>query len=114
MRLGQEVDFLRDYIQLMQLRLTAKVRVTFDAETVAPDVPVAPMLLLPFLENAFKHGVSATRPSRIAITLQQHTDRLTFEIRNTLFADTAAPLDESNGIGLTNTRRRLELLYPNR
>lgn len=113
-RLSQEIAFLEDYIQLMQLRLTDKVKVKFDKPSPLQDVAIAPMLLLPFLENAFKHGVSATQPSQILIELQQHNQHLTAEIRNTLFENTGASLDESNGIGLVNTRRRLDLLYPNR
>lgn len=112
-RLSQEIAFLQDYIQLMQLRLTDKVQVTFDLPASHQDVAIAPMLLLPFLENAFKHGVSATRPSEIFIGLTQVDQTLRVEVRNTLFTEKRVNLDESNGIGLVNTRRRLDLLYPN-
>jgi two-component system, LytTR family, sensor kinase len=112
-QLSQEMAFLQDYIQLMQLRLTDKVQIEFEKPNSAQEVAIAPMLLLPFLENSFKHGISATQPSkiRIAVTLQNTTLRA--EIRNTLFAEKGLTLDESNGIGLINTRRRLDLLYPN-
>ena len=83
----------------------------------ASDAPIAPMLLLPFVENAFKHGVSATQPSVITILLRQpQPDTLEFIVRNTLFAE-RAPTDEAvepGGIGLVNTRRRLDLLYAGR
>ena len=111
-RLSQEIAFLEDYIQLMQLRLTDKVKVTFEKPATHHDVAIAPMLLLPFLENAFKHGVSATRPSEIFIGLKQEGQTLRVEVRNTLFTEKRINLDESNGIGLVNTRRRLDLLYP--
>lgn len=113
-RLSQEVAFLQDYIQLMQLRLTDKVKVTFEKPTPVHDVAIAPMLLLPFLENAFKHGVSATQSSEIFIGLVQQGQTLRVEVSNTLFSGKGLSLDESNGIGLVNTRRRLDLLYPNR
>ncbi|AEI47147.1 sensor histidine kinase [Runella slithyformis] len=111
-RLSQEIAFLEDYIQLMQLRLTDKVKVTFEKPATHQDVAIAPMLLLPFLENAFKHGVSATRSSEIFIGLTQSDQTLRVEVRNTLFTEKRVNLDESNGIGLVNTRRRLDLLYP--
>jgi hypothetical protein len=113
-RLSQEIDFLQDYIQLMQLRLTDKVKVTFEKPQPINDVAIAPMLLLPFLENAFKHGVSATQRSEIFVGLSQQGQSLRVEVRNTLFSGKGKALDESNGIGLVNTRRRLDLLYPGR
>ena len=113
-RLSQEIDFLQDYIQLMQLRLTDKVKVTFEKPQPINDIAIAPMLLLPFLENAFKHGVSATQKSEIFVGLTQQGPSLRVEVRNTLFSGKGKALDESNGIGLVNTRRRLDLLYPGR
>jgi two-component system LytT family sensor kinase len=113
-RLSQEIDFLQDYIQLMQLRLTDKVKVTFEKPQPINDVAIAPMLLLPFLENAFKHGVSATQRSEIFVGLSQQGQSLRVEVKNTLFSGKGKALDESNGIGLVNTRRRLDLLYPGR
>ncbi|WP_026879751.1 sensor histidine kinase [Hymenobacter norwichensis] len=113
--LSQELQFLRDYIDLMQLRLTDNVQVVYDTPTSLHDAPIAPMLLLTFVENAFKHGVSALAPSYIHITVQQPTPHtLDVVVRNSLFAERPLALDENHGIGLTNTRRRLELLYPER
>ncbi|MBB5285137.1 sensor histidine kinase YesM [Rhabdobacter roseus] len=112
--LSHEIDFVQDYIKLMKLRLTEKVVVQFEAPTPLSDVPIAPMLLLPFIENAFKHGVSAVQASHIVIVVRQQGNLLQLEVRNTLFNDKKVTLDESNGIGLVNTRRRLDLLYPSR
>lgn len=110
--LSKEVAFVQDYIQLMQLRLTDKVTVTFDPPAPLHDGPIAPMLLLPFVENAFKHGVSALEPSQIYIGISQFDQQLIVEVRNSLFPDKRPSVDESSGIGLANTRRRLDLLYP--
>jgi len=113
--LSKEVVFVQDYIDLMQLRLTDKVTITFEKPTPLLDVPVAPMLLLPFVENAFKHGISAVLPSHIRIILRQQGTTLDMEVRNTTFPDKRPSMEgDSSGIGLTNTRRRLDLLYPNR
>ncbi|GEO04207.1 sensor histidine kinase [Adhaeribacter aerolatus] len=110
--LSKELAFVQDYIDLMKLRLTDKVQVIFEQPASLADVPIAPMLLLPFIENAFKYGVSTEEPSRIYIGIKQQHKHLAIEVRNTLFTQKRVTLDESNGIGLINTRRRLDLLYP--
>lgn len=112
--LSKELEFLEDYIRLMQLRLTEKVSVHFEKPTALQEVSIAPMLFLPFVENAFKHGVSAIHTSAIAIAIQQENHSLKLEVRNTLLPEKRVILEESSGIGLVNTRRRLELLYPER
>ena len=114
-RLSQEVSFLRDYIDLMHLRLTDQVEVVFEwpHDPAAPDPYIAPMLFQPYVENAFKHGVSASAPSRISISLcQPAPQQVTMCVRNTLFANHQTDADEPGGIGLANTQRRLDLLYP--
>ncbi|HEX8505279.1 MAG TPA: histidine kinase [Hymenobacter sp.] len=111
--LSQEVAFVQDYITLMQLRLDERVTVTFERPEPVRDVPLAPMLLLPFLENAFKHGVAATQASAIHVSLRQPAaDVVELEVRNTRLALPSTDMAGSNGIGLVNTRRRLDLLYP--
>ena len=113
--LSQEVAFVQDYITLMQLRFTDRVMVAFAPPAPLLDVPLAPMLLLPFVENAFKHGVAASHTSRIAVALCQPTpETLVLEVRNTRLSVPTTDLAGSNGIGLANTRRRLDLLYPGR
>lgn len=112
--LSKEIAFVQDYIDLMKLRLTDNIRVSFAPPVPLVDVPIAPMLLLPFVENAFKFGISTTEPGQIFIGIRQQLKHLEIEVRNTLFAEKRVTLDESNGIGLVNTRRRLDLLYPHR
>ena len=112
-QLSKEVAFVQDYITLMQLRLTNRVAITFDHPEPVREVAIAPMILLPYVENAFKHGVAATQASSIYIGLRQPTsNQLEIEVRNTLLPAPATDLAGSNGIGLANTRRRLDLLYP--
>lgn len=112
--LSQEIAFLQDYIELMQLRLSDKVQVCFEPPKPVKEVSIAPMLLLPFVENAFKHGVSALHPSHIFISIRQQGPELQIEVRNSIFTKQPMVVEESHGIGLTNTRRRLDLLYPGR
>jgi two-component system LytT family sensor kinase len=109
--LSQEVAFIKDYISLMQLRLTDKVTVTFDTPAAVNDTTVAPMIFLPFVENAFKHGISATDPSTILISVEQHAGYLELRVENSIYKDSNPNLEENKGIGLTNTLRRLDLLY---
>jgi len=111
-RLSQELAFVKDYISLMQLRLTDAVKIVIDAPAHLMDMPMAPMILLPFVENAFKHGVSATHQSYIHIDLQQRGNLLDLTVKNSIMKDNSVRLDTNSGIGLVNTRRRLDLLYP--
>ena len=107
-----EVEFMRNYIELMKLRCNEKTEVitTFD---VKQNMDIAPLLFISLVENAFKHGVSSNRPSKIDIRLLQNTDELIFNCDNTNFPKDDADRSGS-GIGLENTRRRLELMYAGR
>lgn len=110
--LSQEITFIQDYIELMKLRLTDKVGVVFEQPVPLKDVLIAPMLFLPFVENAFKHGVSTQVSSGIYIGISQQGNLLQMKVSNRIFSEKGMVLDESSGIGLANTRRRLDLLYP--
>ena len=112
--LSQEIAFVNDYISLMKLRLTAATQITFNAPANLKDVPMAPMLFLPFVENAFKHGISATQPSTIDIAIEQADNRLILKVANTIVEEQNNNLEAGSGIGLNNTRRRLDLLYPDK
>ena len=111
-RLSQEIAFVKDYISLMQLRLTDAVKINIDIPPKLLDMPMAPMMLLPFLENAFKHGVSATQQSHLDILILQRSSVLDITVKNSIMKDNSVSLDTNSGIGLVNTRRRLDLLYP--
>jgi len=112
--LSREIAFVQDYISLMQLRITGAVRLTFDTPRQIMDMPLAPMMLLPFVENAFKHGVSTTEQSHISILILQRGRELDVTVKNSIMKDNNISLDDYSGIGLQNTRRRLDLLYPDK
>jgi len=97
----------------MKLRLHPNNEVVFKEPTLLQDYRIAPMLLLPFVENAFKHGLSASGKSTILIELDVINEQLHLVVSNSLHVLSDEPLDGS-GIGLQNTKRRLNLLYPNR
>ena len=110
--LSQEIAFVKDYISLMQLRLTDVVKVNIDTPSNLKDEPIAPMIFLPFVENAFKHGVSATQDSHVDIIIWQRDKVLDLTVKNSIMNDNSVSLDTNSGIGLVNTKRRLDLLYP--
>lgn len=112
--LEKEIQFAEDYIKLMKLRLTDDVQVIFEKQANMKNYEVAPMLFLPFIENAFKHGVSTVMPSYVYIDIRQLGNTLKIEIKNSLFDEKPGNLEDSSGIGLVNTKRRLDLLYPNK
>ncbi|TDE10479.1 sensor histidine kinase [Dyadobacter psychrotolerans] len=109
--LSQEISFMKDYIELMKLRLQQNTEVIFTEPKKEKDYAIAPMLLLPFIENAFKHGVSNMQKSHIVVNLDVEDDVLTLYIVNQIFQDKNGLNVESGGIGLANTQRRLQLLY---
>ncbi len=110
--LHKEIGFIEDYIALMKVRISEKVQIIFDKGHGLPDIEIAPMLFLPFIENAFKHGISAVHPSYIFIEFEMKGPALKFEVRNSLFDDLGKQLEQDKGIGIANTKRRLDLLYP--
>ena len=110
--LSQEIAFVKNYISLMKLRLTDAVKINIDTPANLEDMPLAPMIFLPFVENAFKHGVSATRQTYIEINIFQKNKVLDLTVSNSIMKDNGVSLDTNSGIGLVNTRRRLDLLYP--
>lgn len=112
--LSKEVSFIVDYIELMKIRLNESTTVVFKEPVLNGDPLIAPMLFLPYIENAFKYGVSTTDPSVIEIILNMGDRDLDLTITNPVFNHQVNTADEYGGIGLTNTKRRLELLYPDR
>ena len=107
----KDLDFLRNYIELMRIRLPRHVDLQTDIEAATPGVMIAPLLFISLVENAFKHGVSNSQPSFIQITIRQAGDAVSCSIRNSYFPKTAGDKSGS-GIGLSNLEKRLSLLYP--
>ena len=108
--LPREVQFLSNYVQLMRLRYTDKVSIRMSAPSNLPDVMIPPLLLIMFVENAFKHGISYRTESFVYITLDVKDDRLKFVCRNSKQHLTVKE-KKGGGMGLVNVRRRLDLLF---
>lgn len=107
--LAEEVDYIGQYIALQQLRLNELADIRFTHEVEREEMPIPPMMLITFVENAFKYGISSDDPCFIHIQLNQRAEKLCFEVVNSTFGREAG---HSARMGITNCRRRLELLYP--
>ena len=107
--LAEEVDYIGQYIALQQLRLNELADIHFTHEVEREEMPIPPMMLITFVENAFKYGISSDDPCFIHIQLNQRAEKLCFEVVNSTFGREAG---HSARMGIQNCRRRLELLYP--
>ncbi|RMG74812.1 MAG: sensor histidine kinase [Bacteroidetes bacterium] len=110
--LEQEILYLENYIDLQKLRLNEATRVHFRVEGDTTGKQIVPMILIPFVENAFKHGISSVRPAEIVIALHLKDRQLVFQVENPIQRPEASPHGPVGGIGLQNVRQRLALLYP--
>jgi|SRR6218665_476126 len=109
--ISREVQFLHDYIELEKIRYNKRLRISFVEDTDAPDTAILPLILVPFVENAFKHGASeSTSEIIIKIDLSLKNGMLIFNVENTFEPESQKGIIE--GIGLRNLRRQLELTYP--
>jgi two-component system LytT family sensor kinase len=115
--LAREIDYLRNYIELQSLRLVSSPGITLEAHL--EDVPdacwIAPMLLIPFVENAFKHGISFQQKSWIKVSLHYAAGQLFFDLYNSTHPRPEHDrLVAASGVGLANVKQRLALLYPHK
>jgi len=111
--LRKEIEYLHSYIALQQLRFGNEVQVDSRIETgdAGDHYEIEPMLLIPFVENAFKHGAGYNGHPQINIHLSVNNGWLLFEVKNRFDEEPAASKDENAGIGLSNVKSRLQLLY---
>jgi len=110
--LESELAYLRDYIQLQQTRFEGSLEVAFEIKGWPEGRQIYPLLLIPFVENAFKYGVNPESPSAIGIGIEIGDHGLQLRVTNNKVA--VVPNDSPGGLGISNTRRRLQLLYPGR
>ena len=112
--LCKEADFMRNYIELMKIRVTDNVKIDANINVAPNDsTPVAPLIFISLIENAFKHGISPQGKGEIIINLNQSDGNITCEIQNTCYPKRENDKSGS-GIGLEQVSRRLELMYPDR
>ncbi len=112
--LSTEIEYLRSYIDLQQMRFGDNVTISFDVEDLPDTFYIEPMLLIPFVENAFKHGVGLIINPIIKINIKFSERKFNFLVENKFNARSTQTQDKNSGIGLKNVKRRLKLLYPGR
>jgi two-component system LytT family sensor kinase len=107
--LENEINHLEDYISLEKLRFHDTLEVNLIKGDDISEMYIAPMLLIPFVENSFKHGAIIDGCLAIMIAVKRNSEMLFFEVENSVLEKT----NDSTGIGLENIKKRLEMLYPN-
>lgn len=106
--LRKELAFMKNYVELMSIRYTERVRINFDIPEEVPEGNIPPLLFITFVENAFKHGISYERESFIDVSVTTDNEHITLTCRNSI-----QPQKESKhgGVGLENAFKRLKLIY---
>ncbi|NER12098.1 histidine kinase [Leptobacterium flavescens] len=110
--LAKEIEFLERYIDLMQLRISSSLTLEKSFPVINRPIKIAPLTLISFIENAFKHGIDAVQDSFIKIELKIDNDEIQYSVINSSFPEKEKVTN--SGIGLKNLKKRLELLYPNK
>jgi len=112
-RLADEIIFMKHYIDLMKLRLSSKVSLLINLPENNTDITIPPLLFIPFIENAFKHGISYRDKSFIHISLTHEDEKLYFSCVNSIGKKHEETIHQAHsGIGIENVKKRLNLLFP--
>jgi LytS/YehU family sensor histidine kinase len=110
--IGKEIEQIENYVSLQQLRFGEDVNISLTIQNDYPEGMIEPMLLVPFIENAFKHGIGMVKDPFIKIVLTVKEQLLDFSVVNN-YNPVNQSKDRHSGIGLSNVKNRLELLYAN-
>jgi len=112
--LDKEISYIKNYITLQKSRLDNRIQVCFCADVLNSNIQIAPLILITFIENAFKHiGFDESRENKIEMKLYTNEFGLVFTITNTKY-NSVHSMEGSSGLGVANAKRRLELLYPDK
>ena len=113
--LAEELEFIRGYVEIEQMRLGERLRVNWDVDAALAQARVPSLVLQPLVENAIQHGIAAAAgPGTLTITARRHGEFLELEVRDNGPGPVRGPAERSQGIGLANTRARLQRLYGER
>ncbi len=114
--LYKEIDYISSFLEFQQLKTEQRQNITFDLEIEEENFQIAPMLLVPFIENAFKHSkIEKEKNGFVNISITQNRDKFTFKVVNSKPKEALyAKSNQPKGIGIENAYNRLNLLYPNR
>ena len=112
--LEKEIEYIKNYISLEKLRLNNNTPIDFEIKGDPGTKYIMPLLLIPFLENAFKHGVSNNQASWIKASLDCSTNTISLQVKNSINSKNGASASSNSGVGLENLKRRLVLNYPDK
>jgi hypothetical protein len=112
--MSSEINFMNNFIDLMKLRMSDKINLSVSFPEKYEDFKIPPLLFIPFIENAFKHGISYREKSYIDISMMTDKDSITFRCANSLIKSREDAETAHSGIGLENVSKRLNLLFPNK
>lgn len=111
--LEDEINYVNNFIELQKLRLDRSVRLEYYSLENIPALQIAPMLLIPFIENAFKHGVNSEQKSHIKIEMKMNKTEFQLSVVNNKVS-VQKDISERSGLGIENTKHRLNLIYPSK
>jgi hypothetical protein len=111
-QMSHEIEFMNNYLDLMKLRLSSRVELQIDFPKEFPDLTIPPLLFVPFIENAFKHGINSRDRSFINIRMKIENEQISFTSENSIGKSSQSGDLQHSGIGLENVRKRLNLLFP--
>jgi len=111
--LEDEINYISNFIELQRLRLDRSVKLEYSGLEDIPPLRIAPMLLIPFIENAFKHGVNSEQKSLIKIEIAMNKNEFQLSVVNNK-VDIQRNISERSGLGIENTKHRLNLIYPSK
>jgi len=109
--LSTELDYIEKYLELQKIRTTNPDYINFETSGDAKNLQIAPMILFPFIENAFKHTENRKNANRIKITTSIETDKIVFTCENS-YQKTSSEKQDFGGLGNDLIKKRLELIYP--
>jgi len=110
--LSNEIDFMNNYIDLMKLRMSNKISLSVSFPEKYDDINIPPLIFIPFIENAFKHGISYREKSFIDISMTTTKESISFRCANSMVKAREENEPDHSGIGLGNVTKRLNLLFP--
>lgn len=111
--LEDEINYISNFIELQKLRLDRSVKLEYDILEYVPALKIAPMMLIPFIENAFKHGVNSEQKSYISIETTMNKTEFQLRVVNNK-VNVQKDISERSGLGIENTKHRLNLIYPSK
>jgi len=111
--LEKEIAYISSYIELQKIRLTETVSIFFEVKGDSIGKEIAPLILIPFVENAFKHGVNPEEKSEISVQIFITEYEIELQVKNSIVSSSAEK-EAHSGLGIENTQQRLQLLYPSK